>query len=167
LGPIPRGAVAFRLSRNSFFGNEAHASHAWRARQGGYDLTGNAELPAFELMHIHSNVNVRDQKTSAVRFQFVAQSEAIKAAECKCTFAQYRVVFLPLCSDNLYLCIRLYFENELLDHLGLKPFCGYIRRSGSDHTVQVRNLHYVRIEQPESPKTHVRKLLCNVRSATA
>jgi hypothetical protein len=77
------------------------------------------------------------------------------------------MVLLPLCGYDFYFRSWLYFEDELLDYLGLGPFPVRVSRGTPHHPIQIWRIHEIRVEQPESLKTHMRQLLCDMRSTAA
>src|SRR5665213_1622744 len=101
-------------------------------------------------MDIHTNVDIRNQITSAKIFQLIAFRIAVNASEYDVAFSQSGQSSLPAPLDGENICLRVNCEYRSLRNSNLGSAFVDIRRDAADCTVMILVLIMVHIAQDKA-----------------
>jgi hypothetical protein len=130
-------------------------------------LTSNEELASVTYsVHIHSHIDVWNQKTSAKRFELAFRNDAINSADDNIAGPQMFSNLLPLCLMTTDPRSWIDAKDYPFSYLGLRARFLDVIPGAPHQTVEVALGNHVVIDEDKAANTQMRQLLNNMGITT-
>jgi hypothetical protein len=116
-------------------------------------------------VNIHPDVDIRNQETSAVFFQFLTLIESVDTPEDDSTAAEQHIVSLPAILNGDYCGASVNGLNDAFRNEDFRCLFIDITLRRANEPIEIGVFDVVRIEDAEGANAHVRALLHDVRPA--